>query len=83
MTLPDGPSLLAHMARAHTRTRDDGDNGELVRKRHVEVTERQQRSDEITKLLAAAGLAPMVMFLTQPPVPRMKDRMAPPMACTA
>ena len=28
MTLPDGPLVLAHMARAHTRTRDDGDNGE-------------------------------------------------------
>ncbi len=60
-------SLLARMARAHTR--DDGDNGRPVIPRHAEAAERQQRIDEIKGLLAAAGFVPKDMFLTQPPAP--------------
>jgi hypothetical protein len=38
--------------------------------------EQQQRIDEIKRLLAAAGLVPRDMFLTQPPAPDKKDEAA-------
>jgi hypothetical protein len=41
-----------------------------------EATERRRRIEEIRELLAAAGLVPKDMFLTQPRAPDLKDEAA-------